>query len=77
MQFRWAKMRSILRVERFAVVAGILLAGVVISPAFRSAEDGAKSREAAEWANAKEYKEYCEQVRPQAFSGGLALGAMV
>jgi len=77
MQFRWTKMWSILTVERLAVMAGILLTGVIVSPAFRSADDGAKSREAAEWANAKEYKEYCEQVRPQAFSGGLAVGAMV
>lgn len=61
----WKGLAAWPTVERTTLVLGLVFAGVVLTPTLRSAEDGMRSREAADWANDKDFLEYCEQVRSQ------------
>ena len=58
-----AQVANQITIERIAVVLGLVLTLVILAPTFRSADDGRRSREAADWGNYKDFLEYCEQVR--------------
>ena len=49
-------------IDKTILLLGLILAVVTVVSTFRSADDGRRSREAADWTNDKDYLEYCEQV---------------
>ncbi len=51
-------------IDKTVVLLTLILAVVALRPALSSADDGRRSRKAADWANDKDYREYCEQVCP-------------
>lgn len=48
--------------ELIATLLTLTFAGLLLVPTLRSAEDGRRSREAADWANDSQFRQYCEEV---------------
>jgi len=59
----WAHLRTAWgAIDKSIVLLMLIFAAFALRQSLSSADDGRRSREAAEWANDKEYREYCEEV---------------